>query len=589
MLWYFTGRHRQVIKGQGDDELRDTSRDDSAQSGEGSFKMYELRELNEGIRFRTNVVTDLNAECTQHGSISMMDDGMKPAVPSPMTEGDKARDAVQSITKSIARLNEAISLAEGIHHIIVLACEQQGLITPQFSKELLNPWKSTQARATDLINCIQTVVGYRPECLDEFLSILVVKGGILGLEVAGSVAKDYPHYLPKYREAYEAMSRVPKKIRSLAVTEEVHHISIPSVTDFCNTYGIDMDCLQMTFTDDLLVLLALEGQKVEDVAGYFDMEDYINQIDESQSANGKIMSILSKWKETKGDNVSYLAVIETLLQHRCLNIAKLIARSIKKKYCNTYGCSVLFKPEKSFSNWNDFDDDHKVRIRNSLREENDKIMDLFGETFLDILHSIKEQETDIRLLQLCLEVKLKNISSSSLNGLKQTKDVIDIFKFIRSIGCNWFNYHLLDVLTYHYGGDEDKQMMSDYVKRLWAYLQRSLYRIPPESFGPSQITDAYHFILPIADGNDMSGQQLKHIQLMLAEKLEIPPHMQIEIRPGSIMIHFIVSEELFNNSNHNRLDGFTKDADNDRMYYINVEWLHYVEEVTSHTILSMCG
>jgi hypothetical protein len=47
----------------------------------------------------------------------------------------------------------------------------------------------------------------------------------------------------------------------------------------------------------------------------------------------------------------------------------------------------------------------------------------------------------------------------------------------------------------------------------------------------------------MADGNDISGQQLKHIQLMLAKRLEIPPHIQIEI--GTVtLIHFIVSKDF---------------------------------------------
>jgi hypothetical protein len=100
---------------------------------------------------------------------------------------DKAGSAV---SKNIERLTSAISVSEPTLRSVVLACQQEGLITSDNSKALLDTFigKSTQARATDLINCIQGLVSYTPEYLDDFLRILVVKGGRLGGEVARSVA-----------------------------------------------------------------------------------------------------------------------------------------------------------------------------------------------------------------------------------------------------------------------------------------------------------------------------------------------------------------------------------------------------------------
>jgi hypothetical protein len=360
----------------------------------------------------------------------------------------------------------------------------------------------------------------------------------------------------------------------------------------------------MKFTDDLLVLLALEGQTVENVASYFRMEDYIDKIEEYKSENGKIVSILSMWKETKGRNATYFTVIDVLFLSGQQEIAKSIAVNLQKKYnipsSPPINAVVPFRPEHSFGNWNEFDASQKERIKNRLRVENKDIIVCFNRTFLDIMKSFKERNVDSDLLRMCLKLELKALKNPEvISELKNAHSVSDVFDFIDEIGCDWINYHLLDVLACQYGCDKDRQLMNIYVKKLWSYLQRSLYRIPPESFGPVQSPSTsistYHFVLPVADGIDISGQQLKKIELLLANKLEIAPfHIQIEIRIGSIIIHFIIDKQLLRDDDDrtDKLANFKKENKfNDSIYLIDIEWLKHFEKVSVELPknLHLCG
>jgi hypothetical protein len=500
---------------------------------------------------------------------------------------DKAGSAV---SKNIERLTSAISVSEPTLRSVVLACQQEGLITSDNSKALLDTFigKSTQARATDLINCIQGLVSYTPEYLDDFLRILVVKGGRLGGEVARSVASlvsPNKQELPKYDGAIAPVESILGDEKNNAeIMTDSEATCNPATTKLSVAelleppYNINLECLRKKFTDDLLVLLALEGQQPQDVARYFNMEDCctVNQLEE-KSENGQIVSILSTWKERKGNDATYLNLIVILIQNNCPEIAKSIAFSVQRKYnivCNSVNAANgSFRLEKSYSNWNDFDENHKERIRNSLRDQNNEIIGCFNETFLNILKSFRERNVDPDELKMCLKLQLKKIKYDD-SKLQQINKVVKIFDFIDDIGCDWLNYHLLDFMTSIHGNDKDKQSMISYVKKLWVYLQRSLYRIPPESFGPlKKFPDhAYHFVLPVQDGDDISGQQLIQIQLMLAKKLEIPSHIQMEIKPGSIIIYFFVNNEIFTNDDA-RLKDFTRNLQNDSTYYINVNWL----------------
>jgi hypothetical protein len=329
----------------------------------------------------------------------------------------------------------------------------------------------------------------------------------------------------------------------------------------------------MKFTDDLLVLLALEDLKPEDAVCVFGMEDdpFINRILQLDCNSTKIETMYSMWKEKIANDVTYSIIIEALLRNNHHVIAQSIGESLKEKYLKPEDITH-FQPEQSYPNWDGFNNREKEYIKRILRNEMTEITKYFNKTFIAILRSFKEAHRNhCDELIITLNKELKTSIS-----LKQIHEVRDVFKFIEKKGCDWINYHLLDMLTYHHGTEEDKLQMKDYVKKLWTYLQRSLYKIPlPSCEATIAEIHEYHFILPVKGKGDICGQQMKQIQLMLMEKLNIhvsESHIEIKDRSDGIFIHYVV-----NSIDHDdRLTEFIKDTGNDNIYYIDVKWLENI-------------
>ena len=89
------------------------------------------------------------------------------------------RQAKKAITNNIVALISAISTSEEDIKTVIVACEQEKLITSVFKGNLLDGLTNQSAddRARKLVNSIQKTVSNVPTCLDTFLCVLV-KGSI---------------------------------------------------------------------------------------------------------------------------------------------------------------------------------------------------------------------------------------------------------------------------------------------------------------------------------------------------------------------------------------------------------------------------
>ena len=81
-------------------------------------------------------------------------------------------------------------------------------------------------------------------------------------------------------------------------------------------------CLNMKFTDDLLILLTLRIQNMEGIAPHFGMsEDDIQQINGETSEDGG-------WRERKGEGATCLSVITILCESGHWDIIQSIISNI---------------------------------------------------------------------------------------------------------------------------------------------------------------------------------------------------------------------------------------------------------------------
>ena len=344
----------------------------------------------------------------------------------------------------------------------------------------------------------------------------------------------------------------------------------------------------MKFTDDLLILLTLKIEKMEEIAPYFVSEDEIWQIkrDENGDENGKVVSMLSIWRERNRDRATCLSLVNIFSKIGHKDIIDSIISNIHQKYisdsaADTYTCTFPFNPV-TYPNWDSFSDNHKENIRNKLRNEANKVKKCFATTFSGIHKSFVERKVDhnqviahVELLQPfeCeYQTYFESLPPDDEKEKDKTPQISVVFRFFTH-KCNWIDYHLLDAVTEIYGSDEDKSAMITYInKKLWVFLQRSLYEIPPDVVGSHSVSARmYHFILPIAK-DIINGQQLQHIKLLLSEKLQVQlQHIHVEFKTGSIIVHFLVDKQLFD-TNDIRLSGFIK-SDKPDTYLLDADWI----------------
>ena len=338
----------------------------------------------------------------------------------------------------------------------------------------------------------------------------------------------------------------------------------------------------MKFTNDLLILLTLQIQNMEKIAPHFGMsEDDIQQIKTEKSTNnGRVVSMLSKWRERNGESATCLLLVTILSGSGHQDIVHSIISSICNKYIpSPAAVTVPFDP-LTYPLWNSRSGSEKEIIRNNLREKAKNIHDLFVETFADIHDSFVKRQVDH--IKVIAYLKQKYAYPSKANSLfpeiehvQEKYNNINVLFMYFSDKCDWIDYHLLDVVTTRYGSEEDKIAMTSYINNeLWPYLQRSLYEIPPESVGCHSLpTETYHFALPVKkDDKGINGQQLEQIKLLVAKKLQVPlEQIHIEFTLGSIVVHFVVDKQLFDIKDI-RLFSFIK-SDKPNTYFLDIDWI----------------
>ena len=334
----------------------------------------------------------------------------------------------------------------------------------------------------------------------------------------------------------------------------------------------------MKFTDDLLILLTLQIQNIdlEEFAPHFGMsEDDIQQINEETSEDdGRVVSMLSKWRERMGEGATCRSLVTVLCGSRNWDIIQSIISSIRNKYIPSSAAAIVPFDPVTYPNWSRLSESDKEVVRNRLRNENNQVRKHFAQMFKIIQSSFRGVDHSEVLNYLAVEPDTEHIDWA--NKAKEINNIFGVFSVIMlEEQCNWLNYHLLDVLVQGFGSMECKVKMADYIQKvLWPYLQRSLYEIPPESVGHQSIPDNVHnFELPVKESKSyITGQQLKQVQLLVAKKLQVSVEcVHIEFTTGCIIVHFLVDKQVVDIKNI-RLADFVKETE-PNTYDIDVEWI----------------
>ena len=240
-------------------------------------------------------------------------------------------------------------------------------------------------------------------------------------------------------------------------------------------------------------------------------------------------NMLSMWRNRKGPEATYQALIEIFQAMNNEKMADLITQYATEKFPSP--CSHEYQD----SNVND-----KIQ---ELVKKNATIKEKFAFLSVKIIKSLEKTEKPKQLTAY-----LSNLYHFQF---ETTDDITDIILKTSS----WFNIKVLKNLVDRFGTHEDKKALLHYEKDLRTYLNQSLLQIPSESFqssnDTSEVTICY-LKLPDEDIEmlDLSGEDVLQIEGNLADHLGIPREVfnLCEYRLGCIELVFSIPTTLYKSS-----------------------------------------
>ena len=192
------------------------------------------------------------------------------------------------------------------------------------------------------------------------------------------------------------------------------------MTDLLKKHSVPEKCLNMKFTDDLLILLTLQIQNMEGIAPHL-------------VCLKMIFSKINRWRDIRGWWVegkkagrrSYMSILSNRLLAIYYNI-----------FHPSVAVTVPFNPV-TYPSWSRLSEsDKKVTVvRNCLKRENRQVRDHFAQMLNSIQSSFRGVD-HVEVLNYLI--------------LKRDTEHIDL----ANKGCDWLNYHLLDILVREFGSME---------------------------------------------------------------------------------------------------------------------------------------
>ena len=215
--------------------------------------------------------------------------------------------------------------------------------------------------------------------------------------------------------------------------------------------------------------------------------------------------MLFKWRERRGPEATYLALIEIFQQTKDEKVIDLITEYVEKGH----DCFFSESEDLQFPKVNErMDIPELEKLYYGINEK-------FAFLSVQIIKSLRKNKMEPKDLATY-------ISISHHYKFTSTDDINDIITKTSS----WFNIKVLRSVVQRFGSDKDKEALLQYEQDLHAYLQQSLFHIPAESFqsnnNMSDTTLCYlKFPDEIIEQLNISGEDVLQIERHLADYLQI--------------------------------------------------------------------
>ena len=278
--------------------------------------------------------------------------------------------------------------------------------------------------------------------------------------------------------------------------------------------------------------------------------------DKDTSALSINVDMLFKWRERKGSEATYKALLEIFQQVNDEKMVDLILKYAENGQSPHSFQSVNLKFPK-VSKREDIQELKKMHLQ---------ITEKFAFISEQIIQSLKrtKQPEDLKYY-------LSNAYQFQFESTDNITSMIDKTS-------SWFNIKVLKSLVSRYGTDKDNESLLHYEQDLLTYLQQSLFNIPAESFQSSNdTTDITICYLKIPDEDvnilELSGEDVLQIEGNLADYLKIPHEVLnlCQYRLGCIELVFSIPTTLYESNCTLEENGVIDRFENEFMLTVDLE------------------
>ena len=316
-------------------------------------------------------------------------------------------------------------------------------------------------------------------------------------------------------------------------------------------FNLSKHNLEKPCCDNLFMALKTEIPSFEDAAPHFGFKppEIVELRTDGSQERERRLKMLWKWKEKNGSDATYLAIVKIFLEMKNKQLAEVVLTFIcEKKIPLIIDSHVNPLKVKKYASWNSMSKSEKEKVTNTLLVENQIIRNKYSLLVDGILASFEKRKIEVDRLKLIIITSLGEIADALQYKYENASTLARVLLILHMSHGSWFNIQLFKSIVQKLGSDDDKRNMKAYEQNdLVPYLQRSIFEIPSNSFGPDSGT-ADHISLGLRLPNDVipTGNHVAVISHNLSQLLGIPDGILVFIRydEGSTILIFAVPEAL---------------------------------------------
>ena len=188
--------------------------------------------------------------------------------------------------------------------------------------------------------------------------------------------------------------------------------------------------------------------------------------------------------------------------------------------------------------------DERLVLESRLLRETKKMVGLFATFEMSVIASLESKNISVSKLKTFTGNFVMLLGSKEdIERLERSANLDDIFFALHPFK-SFFNYEVVEKIVEHFGSDEDKQQMKEYVSQFNNFCERSVFEVPPNIFHDSDPKpgDKVFSVKLTKEGHALLGDVVA-MREKLADilKIEVFALQLCCITDGCVCLRFLIS------------------------------------------------